>query len=114
MTLQDQFDKLIAERADKDYFNNKVVLYQKIFETVKEQANAQRKRINTEKLTEKLKLANLALRAKADAWAQRSKEEFLAHLDGIVERKTSPSYKDNPYTESYLKHLLDEKERLGY
>jgi len=114
MTLQDQFNELISERAGKDYFNNKVVLYQKIFERVQTQVNEQRRAKNTKKLTEQLKLANLVLKAKAIAWAQRSKKEFLAHIDGIIEKQQSFTYKDNPYTEPYLKHLLNEKERLGY
>ena len=114
MTLQEQLDQLVLERADKDYYDNPVVLYQKIFETVKDQVNQQRRKNNTIELTEKLELAYFALRAKANAWASRSKDDFLAHIDSNVERQRNLSYRDNPYTEIYLKYLLKEKERVGY
>jgi hypothetical protein len=99
MTLQKQLDQLVLQRADKDYYQNHVVLYQRIFEDVK--------RTNKE-------LAFLALKAKANAWVSRNRDDFLSHMDGIVKKQKDPSYKDNPYTEIYLKYLKDEKERAGY
>lgn len=99
MTLQEQLDHLVLQRADKDYYQNHVNLYQRIFEEVK--------RTNKE-------LAFLALKAKAYAWASRNRDDFLSHMDGIVKKQKDPSYRDNPYTEIYLKYLKDEKERAGY
>ena len=93
MTLQEQLDLLVLQRIDKDYYHNHVVLYQRIFEFVKES--------NKE-------LAFFALKAKASAWASRNRIEFLAHIDGIVKKQKDPKYKDNPYTEIYLKYLKDE------
>lgn len=99
MTLQEQLDQLVSQYADKDYYQNHVVLYQRIFEDVKS-SNKQ--------------LAFSALKAKAKAWASRSREEFLGHFDGVIKKQKDPSYKDNPYTEIYLKYLKDEKAAVGY
>ena len=37
MTLQEQLDQFVSERAGKDYYQNHVVLYQRIFKTLKAQ-----------------------------------------------------------------------------
>jgi hypothetical protein len=113
MTVQEQFDQLILERSDKEYFNNKVVLYQKIFEKVKDQVDESRSR-KSKKLQEKLDLAFLVLKSKAEAWGSRNKDEFTAHINKTIENQKDFSYKDNPYTDIYLKYLLEKKERLGY
>ena len=99
MILQEQLDQLVLQRVDKDYYQNHVILYQRIFEDAK--------RTNKE-------LAFFALKAKANAWASRNRDDFLFHMDGILKKQKDPSYKDNPYTEIYLKYLKDEKERAGY
>lgn len=99
MTLQEQLDQLVLHRIDKNYYQNHVVLYQRIFEDVN--------RTNKE-------LAFLALKAKANAWASRNRDKFLFDMDGIIKKQKDLSYKDNPYTEIYLKYLKDEKERAGY
>ncbi|MBK8814463.1 MAG: hypothetical protein IPN42_02660 [Methylococcaceae bacterium] len=64
--------------------------------------------------TEKQELAYFVLNAKAKAWALRSKEEFINQLDDNIKKQKNLSYKDNPYTELYIKYLFDEKKRLGY
>lgn len=99
MTLDEQLQQLVLQKADKPYFNNHVDLYQKIFLDVK----------STNK-----PLAFLALKAKAKAWASRNREVFLSHIDDIVKKQKNPSYKDNPYTEIYLKYLLDIKEEKDF
>ncbi|MDP2153268.1 MAG: hypothetical protein Q8J66_06380 [Methylotenera sp.] len=99
MTLQEQLDQLVLKRADKAYYQNHVVLYQRIFDDIKKS--------NKE-------LAFCALKAKAHAWASRSRDDFLTHINDIVKKQKDPSYKDNPYTEIYLKYLNDEKKLIGY
>lgn len=99
MKIEEQLEQLVSQYADKDYFRNHVVLYQRIFEDVKS-SNKQ--------------LAFAALKAKAKAWAARGKEEFLDQLDGIIKKQKNPNYMDNPYTEIYLKYLRDEKEAAGH
>jgi hypothetical protein len=113
MTLQEKFDELVSKYSKNSYFDNKVMLYQSIFGSLQSQVRSQRKSKNTEKRDEVLKLAFLALKYKASAWAKREEKDFIKDVKEVEKKKFDLEYPDNPYSDIYYKYLLEEKESLG-